>query len=389
MGYGAWLSVRIAEHPGRSEVVTVCVTGATGFIGGHVARLQSERGATVRVTYRDEGRLERLAGLDVDPVRADVLDRAALRRAFRGCELVFHTAGFVASRPAERVWAVNALGPRLAVEAAAAEGVRRVVLTSSVAGIGPVPPGDVGDEEQPFHGGGLGLTYVDAKHEGEAEAVAAGARLGVEIVVVNPSYVFGVPIDRSQPGETSTRMIGNYLRGRLPAVVDGETNVVDVEDVAAGHMAAADRGKPGERYILGGHDVRWVDLLERVARLSGVHQPLVVLPPEAAEVARLAERLRLPTPVAPEGIVLMAQNWRYSSRKARRELGYRARRLDVTLRETIDWYRELIDGGALQGGRPSPLSVAAAGVRLAGRTGLLGGLRAAESIVGRRLVSGA
>ncbi len=96
--------------------------------------------------------------------------------------------------------------------------------------------------------------------------------------MVNPSYVFGAPVDRSQPGETSTRMIGNYLRGRLPAVVDAQTNVVDVRDVAKGHLLAAERGRPGERYVLGGHDVGWVELLERVAELSGVHHPLLVLP---------------------------------------------------------------------------------------------------------------
>jgi dihydroflavonol-4-reductase len=369
--------------------VNVCVTGATGFIGGHVARLQSERGEQARITYRDEARLERLGGLELEPVKADVLDRAALRRAFRGCELVFHTAGVVASRPAERIWEVNALGPRLAVEAAAAEGVRRVVVTSSVAGIGPAPPGEVGTEEAVFRGGGLGLTYVDAKHEGESEAFAAGARLGVEVVVVNPSYVFGVPVDRSQPGETSTRMIGNYLRGRLPAIVDGETNVVDVRDVAAGHLAAAEKGEPGERYILGGHDTRWVELMERVAELSRVRHPLIVLPRRSGELARIGEALRVPSVVSAEGIVLMAQNWRYSSRKARRELGYRPRALNTTLRDTIAWYTELIDSGAFDGGRPSPLSLAAAGVRLAGRAGLLGGLRAAERYLGRRLVSGA
>ena len=380
------LSVRSGEHSACREVVTVCITGATGFIGGHVARLACERGQAVRVTYRDEARLGRLAGLDVEAVRADMLDRGALRRAFRGCELVFHAAGYVASRPVDRVWEVNALGPRLAVEAAAAEGIRRVVLTSSVAGIGPAPAGEVGQEDDPFRGGGLGLTYVDAKHEGEAEAAAAGVRLGVEVIVVNPSYVFGVPLDRSQPGETSTRMVGNYLRGRLPAVVDGQTNVVDVRDVAAGHLAAAERGRPGERYVLGGHDIGWVNLLERVGELAGVHHPLVVLPPEAAGVARLAESLRLPSVVAAEGIVLMAQNWRYSSRKARRELGYRARDLDVTLRETVEWYRELLETGSLGGGRPSSLSVAAAGVRLAGRVGLLRALHEAERHVGRRLV---
>jgi dihydroflavonol-4-reductase len=365
--------------------VTICITGATGFIGAQVAKLAVEAHGVPRVTYRDEQRLARLGGLEVDAVKADVLDRAALRRAFRGCEMVFHAAGMVGSRPPELVWQINALAPRIAVEAAAAEGVRRVVVTSSVAGIGPAPSDRPGTEEDVYRGWGLGMTYPDAKHEGESEALAAGARLGVEVVVVNPSYVFGPPVDRSQPGETSTRMIGNYLRGRLPAVVDAQTNVVDVRDVAKGHLLAAERGRPGERYVLGGHDAGWVELLERVADLSGVHYPLVVLPPQAAAAARLAESLGLPSLVAAEGIVLMAQNWRYSSAKARRELGYRARPLDRTLKDTIAWYRELLDGG-LGAGAVSPLSLAAAGVRLAGRTRLLGGLEAAERYLGRKLV---
>jgi dihydroflavonol-4-reductase len=370
------------------EVVTVCVTGSTGFIGAHVAGLSSELAEPVRVTYRDAARLARLGDLEAERVKADVLDRSGLRRAFRGCEIVFHCAGFVGSRPAERAWRLNALAPRIAVEAAAAAGVRRVVLTSSVAGIGPAPPDRPGTEDDVYRGGGLGLTYPDTKHEGEAEALAAGARLDVEVVVVNPSYVLGAPLDRSASSKTSSRLIGNYLRGRLPAVVDAEANVVDVRDVARGHLLAAERGTPGERYVLGGHDVRWVDLLERVSELSGVRRPLLMLPPETATLARAAEALGLPGLVAAEGIVLMAQNWRYSSRKARRELGYRARPLERTLRDTIDWYRELIDGGALPGGRPSALSAAAAGVRLAGRAGLLGGLRTAERYVGRRLVMG-
>ncbi len=366
--------------------MTVCVTGATGFIGAHVARLASADGP-VRVTYRDEARLTRLGDIEVDPVRADVLDRAALRRAFRGCDTVFHCAGFVGSHPAERVWEINALAPRLAVEAAAAEEVRRVVVTSSVAGIGPAPPGEIGTEEDFYRGGGLGLSYPDAKHEGEAEALAAGARSDVEVVIVNPSYVFGVPVDRSAPGETSTRMIGNYMRGRLPALVDGETNVVDVRDVAKGHLLAAERGTPGERYVLGGHDIGWASLFERVAELSGVRHPLLVLPTEAGAIARAAEAAGLPSPISAEGLVLMAQNWRYSSRKARRELGYRSRGLDRTLADTIDWYRELIESGALGGGRPSALSLAAAGMRVADRTGALGVLRAAERYVGRRMVA--
>jgi dihydroflavonol-4-reductase len=368
--------------------VTVCITGATGFIGSHVARLASELSEPVRVTYRDEARLARLGDTQVEPVRADVLDRSSLRRAFRGCDAVFHCAEFLGARPAESVWSMNALAPRIAVEAAAAEGVRRVVVTSSVAAIGPAPPGRAGTEDDVYRAGGLGLAYPDAKHEGEAEALAAGARLGVEVVVVNPTYVFGPMVDRSAPEESSTRVIDNYLRGRLPAVVDGETNVVDVRDVAQGHVLAYQRGTAGERYVLGGHDVSWVDLLERVARLAGVHHPVIVLPRESALLARTAESLRLPSLVPAEGIVLMALNWRYSSRKARRELGYRVRSLGGALSDAIDWHRELTEGGELGGGRPSRLSLAAAGVRLANRTGLLDGLRVAERYVGRRLVVG-
>ncbi len=157
--------------------------------------------------------------------------------------------------------------------------------------------------------------------------------------------------------------------------------------MAKGHLRAAERGRPGERYVLGGHDTRWVELFERVAELSGVRHPLLVLPREAGTAARIAEAAGVPGPISAEGLVLMAQNWRYSSAKARRELGYRARPLDRTLADTIEWYRELIERGGLGGGRPSALSLAAAGMRMADRAGALGVLRAAERYVGRRLVA--
>src|SRR5919201_308699 len=196
-----------------------CVTGATGFLGGHVTRLLCERGDEVRVTYRNPERLKSLPGLDFKRAKADVLDYDAMRRAVRGVDVLYHTVGFVGSRPAELVWRLNAHAPVVAVEAAAVE---------------------------------------------------AGERHGVEVVVVNPAYLLGVPVDRSQPGETSTRTVGNYLRGRLPGVIDASMNFVDVEDVAQGHLLAAEKGKPGERYILGGQNLTWPQLIDRVARLSEV-----------------------------------------------------------------------------------------------------------------------
>jgi dihydroflavonol-4-reductase len=321
-------------------------------------------------------------------VKADVLDRAAMRRAVRGCELVFHTAGYVSSRPPERVWRINTLAPRVVVEAAAAEGVRRVVLTSSVAAIGTAPGDEVADETHVYRPGGPGMVYADSKHEGELEALAAGARHGIEVVVVNPSYVLGVPVDRSEPGETSTRTVANYLLGRLPGIVDGATNIVDVVDVATGHLLAAERGRAGERYILGGYNLSWIDVVDRIAEQSGVHHSIVVLPRDVAVLARVQAELNLPGPIAPEALMLMAQNWRYSSRKAKRELGYRTRPLERTLGETIEWSRELIEAGAFRDRGASALSVASALLRSAERIGLGAGLRAAERYTGRRLVAG-
>jgi dihydroflavonol-4-reductase len=364
-----------------------CVTGATGFVGGHVTRELIERGHEVRVTYRDPARLARLGDLEPEAVRADILDRAAMRRAARGCDVVFHTAGVVASKPVSYVQDVNALAPRIAVEAAAAEGVGRVIVTSSVAGIGPVARGAVGREDDLYRGGGLGLTYPDAKHEGEMEAFAAGARLGVEVIVTNPAYVLGVPLHRRQPGETSTRIIGNYLRGRLPAVVDGGTTIVDARDVAAGHLLAAERGKAGERYVLGGHNTSWPDLMAKVADLSGIRHPLAVLPHGVGSLARRVEALRLPLAISAEAMVLMEQNWCYSSAKAKRELGYKPRSHDATVRETVDWYLELIADGVLDGGARSPLSLGAAGLRLADRVGALALVDAVGRRAGRRLVA--
>jgi dihydroflavonol-4-reductase len=366
----------------------ICVTGATGFVGAHVAAKLAARKngeTTVRVTWRDRSRLEALAGIDVEPLEADVLDRDAMRRALAGCDLLFHTAGMVASRPARAVWDVNAVAPRLAVECAAEMGVRRVVLTSSVAAIGPAPPGRPADERDPAPVGETGMIYADAKREGERTAFAAGERHGVEVVAVNPAYVLGPPINRARGAESSTRIVGNYLRGRLPAIVDSYTNIVDAEDVAEGHLLAAKTGRSGERYILGGENLRWSEVIEQLAELSGRRYPVIALPPEIASGAGLFKRVRVP--VLPlEGIRLMAPDWRYSSEKAKRELGYAPRGAEETLRRTVDWYLELLERGAVTKPRRRPFDLMTAGVRVSDRLGLLFPLRAAGRVTGRKLV---
>ena len=363
----------------------VCVTGATGFLGAHVAALLAGRGDDVRVTVRDRRRLRALDGLDVEVVDAEVLDRRAMRRALSGCDLLFHTAGMVASRPHNRVWRVNAVAPRIAVEEAARAGVGRVVVTSSVASIGPAPADRAATERDPYPPGGTGLVYTDSKHEGEAAAFGAAERLGIETVSVCPSYVLGPARNRALPGETSTRIVANYMRGRLPAIVDAYTNIVDVEDVARGHLLAADAGRPGERYILGGENLRWSEVVDRIARMSGVRHPLIVLPPEVAGVAGLLQRAHVPLGVL-EGIRLMAPDWRYSSARARRELGYRPRSANETLRRTVAWCSELIEDDRLAAPNSRAFDVMTAGVRLADRLGLLRPLRVAGQVAGRRTV---
>src|SRR6476659_2497811 len=348
--------------------MTVLVTGATGFVGAHVTRALVERGDDVRAGYRNPKRLDRLGGLDAEPVKGEVLDLEAMRKAMRGCDTVCHVAGFVASKPVAKVWELNQRGPIVAVEAAAMEDVKRVVLTSTISAVGTAN-GRPADEDNPYPENGLGLVYADAKRGGEREAIAAGERLGVEVVVVNPAYVLGVPVDTSQPGETSTRIVGNYLRGRLPAVLDSPINFVDVEDVADGHLLAADKGNPGERYILGGHNRPWAEMIDMVAHASGVHHPIIVIPAEVGAIARLRERLGLPGAISAEAFGLMGQDWRFTSAKAKRELGYRPRPLAQTVSATVEWYMELIEQGGFGDSDRSAMSAMAESVAVAGRFG--------------------
>jgi len=386
-GAGMLCAVAAQRRSRRRKGAVTCVSGATGFLGAHVTRLLVERGDRVRVAYRNADRLEQLGGLEVDAVRADVRDREAMRTMLEGADVLYHTAGYVGSSPVERVWDMNAVAPRVAVEAAAAAGVRRVVVTSTISAVGPAR-GTPADEDNPYPAGGLDMAYPDAKRQGEIEALETGERTGVDVVCVNPAYVLGVPVNRGQAGETSTRTVGNYLRGRLPAVIDAFMNFVDVEDVAAGHLLAAEHGRTGQRYILGGENLGWVELVERLARFSGRHHALLVLPREIALLARARETLRLPGLMASEGYALMGQDWRYTSAKAARELGYDARPLDDTLRATIEWYEALMAAGVFEDEDSSALSAASSLIRGADRVGLLNALPTVERVTGRRLVAG-
>jgi dihydroflavonol-4-reductase len=353
------------------------VTGATGFIGSRVAHRLAARGDELRVTTRESSSDEALGPLDCERVRCDLLDRRAVRRAVAGVDRVFHAAGLTSLRPADREWVfrVNVQATRLLVEECLRAGVERVTYTSSVAAIGPAPPGGRADESQVFTAGELGIAYVNSKHEAEVEALRAAAR-GLPLLCVNPCVVFGA----GDVYAGSTSLVRRFLLRRIPAYVDGGLNIVDVDDVAAGHLLADEKGAPGERYILGGRNYTLRRLFADLGRLSGIEPPPIRLPVSAAlALAQLGGSGR-GIPIGVDEVRSASQWWTYSSAKAKRELGWTARPHEETLEATVKWWLER------EGDRIARTpSVQPVQVKLAARAlqGLGGAGAAAARVVGR------
>jgi dihydroflavonol-4-reductase len=337
---------------------TVLVTGATGLVGSHVTRLLVERGDRVRVTVRDRSRLDNLQGLGVEQVQGDILDRRAVRRALRGVDRVFHVAGHTSLRASrETLFRVNVQGTRIVLEEALRAGVERVVHTSSVAAIGPAERGSTADERQPFSAPVLDVPYVHAKREAEAEALRAAAA-GLPVVIVNPAHVFGA----GDLYRSSTELVLRFLRRQIPAYVDGALNVVDAEDVARGHLLAEERGRPGERYILGNRNFTLDRLLADLGRISGVAPPALKLPFHAAlAFARAAEATSASPPITQVEVRAAAQWWAYRSTKAKRELGWKPSHHEDTLETTVAWYRERGTNGLARPGTAQPIALRLAG----------------------------
>jgi dihydroflavonol-4-reductase len=349
----------------RAVSGTVLVTGASGLVGSHVTRLLVERGEAVRVTVRARTRPDNLAGLDVERVRCDVLDRESVRRALTGVRRVVHAAGLTSLRASrEEQFRVNVDGTRIVLEEALRAGVERVLHVSSIAALGPAPRGGLADERQPFTAGGLDVPYVHAKREAEAEARRACAA-GLPVVIACPGHVFG-------PGDvyrSSTELVLRFLRRQIPAYVDGAINVVDADDVARGLLLAAERGRVGERYVLGNRNFTLDRLFADLGRLSGVAPPPVKLPlPAALALAATFEAMPGTPPITTTEVRAAAQWWAVRSAKAHRELGWRPSAHEDTLERTIAWYRDRGVRGLVPPGTGQPVALRAtgAGLRLAG-----------------------
>lgn len=322
---------------------TCYVTGATGFIGAHVARALVARGDRVRCLVRANSRRDALEGVPVELVTGDVNDERALREGMAGASLVFHLAAdyrLYAPDP-EELYRTNVEGTRKVLAAAASAGVERVVYTSSVATLGIPSDGGTGTEETPSSLDDMIGVYKRSKFLAEQEA-RRWARDRMDVVIVNPAAPIGeLDIKPTPTGE----IIVDFLRGRMVAFVETGLNLVDVRDVAMGHLLAAERGTRGQRYILGHRNVTLEELFQILAGLSNVRAPRLRLPhfvpiAVAALEAPLA-RLRGKSPRVPLDAARMARKKMFfDAGKAVRELGLPQSPIEPALARAVGWFRE-------------------------------------------------
>lgn len=310
------------------------VTGGSGFLGSRIARALVDRGDSVRVTVRASSPRDNLAGLRAEVVVADVLDRRAVRRAMKDVDRVFHAAGANSLRAdADALFATNVDGTDVVLSEALRAGVERVVHTSSIAAIGPAPRGSTADESQAFRAGRLGIPYLNSKREAENVCLRHAAH-GLPVVIVNPGHVFGAgDVHRS-----STEIVRRVLRREIPFYVDGAINIVDVADVARGHLLADERGEIGERYILGNRNFTLDRLFADLGRVGGVEPPAVKLPlPAALALVRGLAAVPGRPVVTDRELLGAAQWWAFRSTKARRDLGWTPAPHEDTLETTVAW----------------------------------------------------
>lgn len=322
--------------------MAVLITGATGFIGFHIARKLRERGEEVRALVRPTSATERLDALGVVKIGGDITDRGSVFRALEGCDTLYHCAGFVSFRKRDypKMNEINVEGSRKVLSAALEAGVGRTVFTSSVAALGPAPDGESINEETPADSRVAGVGYMDAKRAAEAAALDFYGR-GLDLVIANPSVVVGA-------GDYHLSSAGSvlwYCKGRFPGYMDGTLNLVDVEDVAEGHILAAEKGKAGERYILSNANLTVPGYFALLEKVTGVPAPRLKIPYFLAFASAFVAE-RLPGLAFPnystmdlDSVKLSRHNWHADCSKAKRELGYKTTPIEESLRRTVEWFK--------------------------------------------------
>jgi len=319
------------------------VTGASGFVGAAVARALLARGWQVRCLARSGSNRRNLEGLAVELAVGDLLDEASLERALEGREALFHVAADyrLGAPDPERLYRTNVEGTRTILEAARRARIEHIVYTSSVATVGLPADGSPGDEQTPVGLRDMVGHYKRSKFLAE-QLVRDWSRAHGHAVIVNPSTPMG-------PGDVKPTPTGQILvdaaRGRTPAYVDTGLNVVHVDDVAAGHLLALERGRAGERYILGGENLSLRDILTSVAALIGRKPPRIRLPhalvmPIAYGAQAYTRLTGRPTRITVEGVRMSRKRMFFSSAKAERELGYRWRPAREALADAVRWFEQ-------------------------------------------------
>jgi len=323
--------------------MAILVTGATGFLGSHVARKLVERGERVRILLRKTSRTSNIEDIDAERAYGDILDIDSVKEALKGCDTLYHVAGIVSSRKSDygRMEEINVKGTFNVFSSALEAGVKKAVYTSSVAAIGVNPGGGIANEETPFTLEPMGIQYLNTKYYAEKEALKFYQK-GLPLVIVNPSIVIG-------PGDiylSSTALIVWYCKRKFPGYMDGGVNVVDVEDVAEGHILAAEKGRVGERYILGNKNLSIMECFSLLERVTGIPSPKRKVPYFVALTAGfIRERIiRVSSPSFVLQDVDSAKAgrlyWYFDSSKAVRELGFPQTPVEESLKKTIKWFRD-------------------------------------------------
>ena len=316
------------------------VTGATGFVGWHVARKLVDRGQRVRVLARDPARIRELDG--VEPARGDLRDPDSLARAVAGCGLVFHVAADYRlwTREPDEMYRSNVDGTRNLLAAAKSAGVERVVYTSTVGCIGMPNDGGLGDERSPVAIEEMTGPYKRSKFLAEKVALEV-AESGLDVVVVNPTAPVG---DHDFKPTPTGKILVDFVRGKMPAFLDTGLNVVDVRDVADGHLQAAEGGKTGERYILGSENLTLERIFAILAGIEGKPAPKMRIPYAVAYAAGVASTawagITGREPLAPlDGVRMAKKKMWVRHEKASRELGFSPGPAPVALRRAVEWFR--------------------------------------------------
>jgi dihydroflavonol-4-reductase len=327
---------------GKERDVRVFITGATGFVGGHVARQYAAEGACLRLLTRQTSRLDSLTGIDAEMVKGDLREPEKLRSALSGCDALVHVAADYRLwvRDPEQMYAANVGGTRELLKLAREVGIERVVYTSSVATMGFKTDGTIVNEETPVALADMIGHYKRSKFLGELEAIKA-AKAGQHVMILNPTTPIG-PGD-AKPTPTG-RIIVDFLNRKFPAYVDTGLNLVDVAEVARMHVVALERGTPGERYILGGENLTLKQILDRMSAITGLPSPKRKVPHWVAMTfaffdETITGKLRGKEPRATVEAVRMGKKMMFaSSAKAERELGFQVLPVYPALRAAIDWF---------------------------------------------------